>query len=103
MFILSRTVNISCQFKSMPETIFQFCHRNFIFMSAVFNYVDSHLRYVFQSSPNGAKPFKHWLKVFTGFLERCEVTAAAQEALAPNRLQILFTYVSADVYEHVED
>ena len=55
------------------------------------------------SSPYGAKQFKHWLRVFTGFLERCEATAAAQEALAPNRLQFLFTYVSADVYEHVED
>ena len=34
------------------------------------------------SSPNGAKQFKHWLRVFTGFLERCEAAAAAQEALA---------------------
>ena len=55
------------------------------------------------SSPNGAKRFKHWLRVFTGFLERCEATVAAQEAVAPNRLQILFIYESADVYEHVED
>ena len=55
------------------------------------------------SSPKGAKQFKHWLRVFTAILERCEATAAAQEALAPNRLQILFTYVSADVYEHVQD
>ena len=55
------------------------------------------------SSPNGAKQFKRWLRVFTGFLERCEATAAAQEELVSNRLKLLFTYVSADVYEHVED
>ena len=55
------------------------------------------------SSPNGSKQFKHWLGVFTSFLEMCEATSAAQEALAPNRLQILFTYVSADVHEHVQD
>ena len=54
-------------------------------------------------SPKAAKQLKLWLKVFTDFLERCASAAEAQEAPAPNQLQILFAYVSADIYEYIED
>ena len=36
-------------------------------------------------------------------MERCASAAEAQEAPAPNQQQILFAYVSADIYEYVED
>jgi len=44
------------------------------------------------NSPKAAKQLKHWLKVFADFLERC---TNAAEGAAPNKLQILFAYVSA--------
>ena len=57
--------------------------------------------------PKAAKQLKHWLKVFKSFLERCERLNQAGEAEAePNqnqRLQVLFPYISPDVYEYVED
>ena len=55
------------------------------------------------NSPKGAKHLRHWLKIFTEFLERCEAAAGAEEARAPNRLQLLYAYVSADVFEYIED
>ena len=55
------------------------------------------------NSLKGAKQLKHWLKTFTNFLKRCEETTTAQEVPAPDRLQLLFAYVSADVYEYIED
>ena len=59
-------------------------------------------------SPKAAKQLKHWLKVFTGFLERYEEhnrdgENAAQEPDQNQRLQVLFTFVSSDVYEYIED
>ena len=61
----------------------------------------------FDVDPNSlkaAKELKHWLKVFEDFLERCHAAAQAQDGAAdPNRLQILFAYVSPDVYEYIED
>ena len=64
-------------------------------------------------SPKAAKQLKHWLKVFTSFLERYERLNRAGEAnqageaeAEPDqnqRLQVLFAYISPDVYEYVED
>ena len=44
---------------------------------------------------------KHWLEVFTDCIERS--ATKAHEAPAPNQQQVLFAYVSADVYEFIED
>ena len=60
----------------------------------------------FDADPNslkGAKQQKHWLKVFTDFLQRCDGTNEEQETRATKHLQLLFAYVSADVYEWIED
>ena len=62
----------------------------------------------FDADPNsqkGAKQLKHWLKVFTDFLQRCDRTneEEGQETRVTNHLQLLFAYVSADVYEYIED
>lgn len=55
------------------------------------------------NSPKAAKQLKHWLKVFGDFLDRCDAAAEGQDgAAAPNKLQILFAYVSPDVYEYIE-
>ena len=42
-------------------------------------------------------------KTFTIFLEKCKEIATAQEVRAPDRLLLLFAYVSADVYKYIED
>jgi len=55
------------------------------------------------NSPKAAKFLKHWWKVFTDFLEMCEHVATAQDQGAPNRLQVLVEYVSAEVYEIIDD
>ena len=56
------------------------------------------------NSSKAAKQFKHWLKVFTDFLTRCETPAAGlDQAPDINRLQFLFAYVCADVYEYIEE
>ena len=57
------------------------------------------------NSQKGAKQLKHWLKVFTHFSQRCHRTneEEEQETRATNHLQLLFAYVSADVYEYIED
>ena len=55
------------------------------------------------NSPKAAKQLKHWLKVFTDFLESCERLATAQEVAAPDKLRALTAYVSADVYDIIED
>ena len=55
------------------------------------------------NSPKAAKQLKHLLNVFTNYLERCERLAEAQEDTAFNRLQVLFAFVSAEVYEFIED
>ena len=57
----------------------------------------------YSNSLKRAKQLKNWLKTFTNFLERCKETTTAQEVRAPDRLQLLFAYVSADVYECIED
>ena len=45
----------------------------------------------------------YWLKLFTDFLEMCERIAMAQEQDAPDRLRVLAVYVSAEVYEIIDD
>ena len=55
------------------------------------------------SSPKTAKQFKHWLWVFTDFAQKCDQIARAQDADVPDKLWMLFAYISADVYEMIED
>ena len=51
------------------------------------------------SSQDATKTWKHWHRTFTNFLEAVEV---ANEN-APNKLNTLINYVSADVYDYIED
>ena len=55
------------------------------------------------SSPKAAKQFKHWLRVFTDFAQKCDQIARAQDADIPDKLRMFFAYISADVYELIED
>ena len=55
------------------------------------------------SSPKAAKQLKHWFRVFTDFAQKCDQIARAQDADAPYKLRMLFAYISADVYELIED
>ena len=56
------------------------------------------------SSQTAPKQFKHWLKVFSDFVTECVRQAAGQDGQPQvDKLRILFAYVSADVYEFVED
>jgi len=45
---------------------------------------------------------KHWLKVFTDFLEMCERVATSQGQDAPEKLRVRVVYVSAEVHEVIE-
>jgi len=51
------------------------------------------------SSPKAAKPFKNWLRVFTDFAQ----IARAQDVDVPDKLRMLFAYISTDVYVMIED
>ena len=42
------------------------------------------------SSPKAAKQFKHWLRVFTDFAQKCYQIARAQDADVPDKLRKLF-------------
>jgi len=55
------------------------------------------------SSPKAAKQFKHWLRGFTDFAQKCDQIASAQDANAPDKLRMLFANICADVYEMIED
>jgi len=55
------------------------------------------------SSPKAAKQLKLWLRVYTDFIDKYGVIARSQQADAPDKLRTLFAYVSADVYEMIED
>ena len=55
------------------------------------------------SSPKAARQFKHWLRVFTNFAQKYDQIARAQDADVPDKLRMLFAYISADVYEMIED
>ena len=60
----------------------------------------------FEADPNAdnaGKKFKHWLRLFTAFIDDCVATATAREVAAPNKLNVLFAYVSAEVFEYIED
>jgi len=46
---------------------------------------------------------KQLKQVFTDFLESCERLATAQEVAAPDKWLTLTVYVSADVYDIIED
>ena len=49
------------------------------------------------------KEFKHWLKTFDNFIESSVAQAKAAHVHAPNKLKLLCAYVSANVYELIED
>ena len=51
------------------------------------------------SAQDAAKTWKHWHRTFTNFLEAVE---AANEN-APNKLNTLINYVSANVYDYIAD
>ena len=53
------------------------------------------------SDPQSGKQFKHWFKTLENFMQL--VTAQGQEAQASNKLRLLCAYVSANVYEMIED
>ena len=50
------------------------------------------------NSPDAGKKFKHWFKTLENV-----ILGQAQEVEAVNKLRLLCTYVSADVYEMIED
>ena len=50
------------------------------------------------NSPDAGKKFKHWFKTLENF-----ILGQAQEVEAVNKLRLLCAYVSADVYEMIED
>jgi len=43
------------------------------------------------------------LRIFTDFVQKCDQIARAQDADVPDKLRMLFSYISADVYEMIED
>ena len=49
---------------------------------------------VHPSSPKAAKQFKHWLRVFTDFAQKCDQIARDQDADAPDKLRMLFAYIA---------
>ena len=51
------------------------------------------------SAQDAAKTWKHWHRTFTNFLEAVE----AANDNAPNKLNTLINYVSANVYDYIED
>ena len=51
------------------------------------------------SAQDATKAWKHWHRTFTNFLEAVEV---ANEN-APNKLNTLINYVSANVYDYIAD
>ena len=51
------------------------------------------------SAQDSAKTWKHWHRTFTNFLEAVE----AANDNAPNKLNTLINYVSANVYDYIED
>ena len=55
------------------------------------------------NSLKAEKQLKHWLNVFTNYLERCDRLAEAQEDTIFSRLRVLFASVSDEVYEFIED
>jgi len=55
------------------------------------------------SSPKAAKQFKHWLREFKDFAQKCDQIARAQDADVPDKLRMFFAFISADVYEMIED
>ena len=55
------------------------------------------------NAPGAFKLFKHWLKTLENFLESVAAYAKAKEVAGPNKFRVLCAYVSADVYELIED
>jgi len=55
------------------------------------------------SSPKAAKQFKNCLWVFTDFAQKCYQIARAQDEDVPDKLRMLFAYISAYVYKMIQD
>ena len=61
------------------------------------------------NSTEATKQFKHWLKIFTGFVEKCSAISQQQPGEGSsgfaelNKLQVSCAYVSAYVYVLAED
>ena len=63
---------------------------------------------VHPNSTEATKQFKHWLKIFTGFVEKCSAFSQQKEgkgssSMQLDKFQVLCAYVSADVYVLIED
>ena len=54
------------------------------------------------NSQNALIYFKHWLKTFANFLERILAAPRHEGVAAPNKLEVLWAYVSCKVYELIE-
>ncbi len=48
------------------------------------------------NSPNAAKLWKHWKRTFDNFIAECGDTA-------PDKFRSIINFISADVYEYVEE
>ena len=57
-----------------------------------------------RNSTEATKQFKRWLKILTGFVEKCSAISLQQigegssGSMQLDKLQVLCAYVSADVY-----